>query len=110
MDKLKKLYELYKQKGLITDASTYEMWQSANADQQIRLFELGQQNGLFSNATDSMFQSAWGEQPEKKNEELPSPSPEEVVDLSTQEEKEQYLSGTLSDEGIKDKEALTSLV
>ena len=46
----------------------------------------------------------------KKNEELPSPSPEEAVDLSTQEEKEQYLSGTLSDEGIEDKEALTSLV
>tara|TARA_S200002703_G_scaffold70754_1_gene61349 strand:- start:1417 stop:9504 length:8088 start_codon:yes stop_codon:yes gene_type:complete len=110
MDKLRKLYELYKQKGLITDSTTYEMWQSANADQQIRLFELGQQNGLFSNSTDSMFQSAWGEQPKKKDEELPSTTPEEGVDLSTQEEKEKYLSGTLSDEGIEDKEALASLV
>jgi hypothetical protein len=45
----------------------------------------------------------------KKDEGLPSTTPEEGLDLSTQESREEFLSGTLSDEDI-DKDALASLV
>ena len=60
-DKLKKIYDLYIKRGLLTqESSPYEKWLEASEDQQIKLFELGQKKGLFSKDTPvESFTSLW---------------------------------------------------
>ena len=59
MDKVEQLYNLYLQKGIITSATTLEMFRAANADQQSALYNLGKQKDLFQTTDLSTFQTAW---------------------------------------------------
>lgn len=64
-DKLQKLYNLYKDNGLITiDFNTFA---SANDNQRKRLYDLGIQKGLFSTTPYDTFDSAFsGIQPQQQ--------------------------------------------
>ena len=62
MDKIEQLYNLYLQKGIITSATTLDMFRSANEQQQSSLYDLGKKNNLFSTTDLGTFQGAWGEQ------------------------------------------------
>jgi len=70
MDKLDKLYQLYKSKGLITDSTPIEKFRAATEDQRAKLYELGKSNNLFQTTDINAFSSAWGEPVgDKKKEE-----------------------------------------
>jgi hypothetical protein len=62
MDKVEQLYNLYLQKGLITSATTLDMFRTANEQQQSSLYSLGKKNSLFSTTDLGTFQSAWNGQ------------------------------------------------
>lgn len=69
-DKLQQLYDLYKQKGIIstTDFNTFA---SASEDQRQKLYDLGVQKGLFNTTDFGTFNNAWGgfkQEPLKKKE------------------------------------------
>jgi len=67
-DKLQQLYDLYKQKGIIstTDFNTFA---SASDDQRQKLYDLGVQKGLFNTTDYNTFNTAWGgQEPVKKKE------------------------------------------
>lgn len=59
MDKVEQLYNLYLQNGIITSATTLDMFRAANAEQQSSLYDLGKQNQLFESTDLPTFQSAW---------------------------------------------------
>ena len=54
-EKLKKIYDLYLQKGLITEKITFDQWSAANEDQQVKLYNLGKTNGLFESLKTSLI-------------------------------------------------------
>jgi hypothetical protein len=64
MDKIQELYNLYLSKGLITEATTLEKFQSANTEQASKLYDLGKKNGLFEKTDQQTFLTVW--QPVKK--------------------------------------------
>ena len=70
MDKVEQLYNLYLQKGIITNATTLDMFRAANSEQQSALYNLGKQKDLFQTTDYSTFQSAWSveEAPVKKKD------------------------------------------
>ena len=72
MDKVEQLYNLYLDNGLISDAISLDVFRSADLDQQNKLFELGNQEGLFQTSTLEDFTSAWSLK-KKEDTELPSP-------------------------------------
>lgn len=59
MDKRKQLYNLYKERGLISDAVSEDVFLSANELQQEQLYNLGKQYDLFESTDFGTFQSAW---------------------------------------------------
>jgi hypothetical protein len=83
MDKRRKLYNLYKERGLISDAVSEDVFLSANELQQEQLYNLGKQYDLFESTDFGTFQSAW--EPIKKKEDSGLPSDQEDTSLATQE-------------------------
>ena len=83
MDKRKQLYNLYKERGLISDAVSEDVFLSANESQQEQLYNLGKQNELFESTDFGTFQSAW--EPIKKKEESDLPLEQEDTSLATPE-------------------------
>jgi hypothetical protein len=70
MDKIDKLYQLYKSKGIITDATPIEKFRTATEEQKAKLYELGKSKNLFQTTDINTFTSAWGEPTiDKKKEE-----------------------------------------
>lgn len=67
MDKIEQLYNLYLESGILTDATTLEMFSGASGDQLSQLYDLGTSNGLFETTDLETFSSAWVE---KKNESI----------------------------------------
>ena len=61
MDKIDKLYNLYKSKGLITDATPIDKFRSATEEQKVKLYNLGKSKNLFKTTDINTFSSAWGE-------------------------------------------------
>lgn len=59
MDKIEQLYNLYLQKGLITDKTTLDMFRGADSGVQQKLYDIGKQKGLFNTTDVATFQSAW---------------------------------------------------
>ena len=70
MDKKQKLYDLYLKKGLISDATSLDVFSSATDEQQQKLYDLGKSNGLFNTTDIDTFKSAW------VSEEPTEPTPE----------------------------------
>ena len=59
MEQLEKLYNLYLESDLISDAVSLEQFKNSNREQQAGLYELGTQAGLFGTTTFSQFGSAF---------------------------------------------------
>ena len=68
MDKIKQLYNLYLEQGLITEATTFESFKAANVSQQQQLFDLGKEDGLFESSTVEDFSNAWADPLKKKDQ------------------------------------------
>ena len=90
-DKLQQLYDLYKQKGIIstTDFNTFA---SASDDQRQKLYDLGVQKGLFNTTDYNTFNTAWGgskQEPLKKKESTVLESKSEDGSLVSQKNKEE---------------------
>ena len=86
MDKIDKLYNLYKSKGLITDATPIDKFRSATEEQKVKLYNLGKSKNLFKTTDINTFSSAWGEPtPIKKKEESDLPLDQEDTSLGSQE-------------------------
>ena len=94
-DKLKKIYALYIQKGLLTaEGTTFEKWSQADEAQQIKLFELGQRKGLFGKETSAeSFTSLWSL---KKKDESQPIGQEGVMESDTQVVQEEPISSAFS--------------
>ena len=94
-DKLKKIYALYIQKGLLTaEGTTFEKWSQADEAQQIKLFELGQRKGLFGKETPAeSFTSLWSL---KKKDESQPIGQEGVMESDTQVVQEEPISSEFS--------------
>ena len=56
-EKLRKVYDLYLKKGLITEKVTFDLWSAANEEQQSKLYDLGKRGGLFKQAELEDFQA-----------------------------------------------------
>lgn len=65
-DKLQKLYNLYKQQGLITDATSFEKFSNATPEQQTALYNLGVDNGLFLETGEPKFKNLFEESKPKE--------------------------------------------
>ena len=86
MDKIDKLYNLYKSKGLITDATPIDKFRSATEEQKVKLYNLGKSKNLFKTTDINTFSSAWGEPtPVKKKEESDLPLDQEDTSLGSPE-------------------------
>lgn len=92
MDKIEQLYNLYLQKGLITNATTLDMFRAANDDQQSSLYKLGMERNLFQTTDEGTFKSAWGgattgmpKELKKKEESATMGLPSGVSSLASQE-------------------------
>ena len=73
-DKLKKLYDLYVQSGLIK-TSDFQTFASANDQQRKKLYDLGKQKGLFKTTDYNTFSNAFvAQSPAKKKSTSVSPS------------------------------------
>lgn len=83
MDKIEQLYNLYLSKGLITEATTLEKFQSANTEQATKLYDLGKKNGLFEKTDQNTFLSAWQPVKKKEDSEPTAPSQELVSEQET---------------------------
>ena len=86
-EKLKKIYDLYIKRGLLTaEATPFDKWVEADEEQQIKLFELGQKEGLFGEDTAvESFTALWGL---KKKDESDVTSQEDVTVSTTEEVQE----------------------
>ena len=90
-EKLKKIYDLYLQKGLITEKITFDQWSVADEDQQVKLYELGKTNGLFDQVEVDQFKILWSGMTTgdpKKKVESPVSSQEEVMESDIQVQQE----------------------
>lgn len=65
-EKLQKLYDLYKQQGIITDATSFETFANATPEQQQSLWELGAENGLFVETVPDDFKAVFEESKPKE--------------------------------------------
>ena len=59
MDKIEKLYNLYKSKGLITDKTSIDVFRTAKKEQITALYDLGKSKGLFQTTDADTFATAW---------------------------------------------------
>ena len=94
-EKLKKIYDLYLKKGLITEKITFDQWSAADEDQQVKLYDLGKTNGLFDKVEVDQFKTLWSGMTTadpKKKVESPVSSQEEVMesDIQVQQEDEEW--------------------
>ena len=90
-EKLKKIYDLYLQKGLITEKITFDQWSAADEDQQVKLYDLGKTNGLFDQVEVDQFKTLWSGMTTadpKKKVESPVSSQEEVMESDIQVQQE----------------------
>jgi len=104
MDKLEQMYNLYVEKGLISELkSPFEKWSKANPETQIKLFELGQKKGLFGENTQiESFSNLW--KVKKKDDSQPI-AEEEVMESSTEQVQDQGGSSDVSiSENVSDYE------
>ena len=104
MDKLEQMYNLYVEKGLISELkSPFEKWSKANPEMQIKLFELGQKEGLFGENTQiESFSNLW--KVKKKDDSQPI-AEEEVMESSTEQVQDQGGSSDVSiSENVSDYE------
>lgn len=93
MDKIEQLYNLYLQNGIITSATSLDMFRTANEQQQNSLYELGKQKNLFQTTDLPTFQSAWtGAMPQPQA----APQPEEVKKKEESGTMELPVAGSLS--------------
>ena len=95
MDKLEQMYNLYVEKGLISELkSPFEKWSKANPEMQIKLFELGQKEGLFGEKTQiESFSNLW--MVKKKDDSQPI-AEQEVMESSTEQVQDQGGSSDVS--------------
>jgi L-amino acid N-acyltransferase YncA len=106
-DKLQKLYDLYKQKGIIntTDFNTFA---AANDAQRQKLYDLGVQKGLFNTTDYNTFNTAWsGGQQEtlkKKEPTVSASNLEKPTSASSSKRKDDFYKGGLGEEKQKPKE------
>ena len=90
-EKLRKIYDLYLQKGLITEKITFDQWSAADEDQQVKLYDLGKTNGLFDQVEVDQFKTLWSGMTTadpKKKVESPVSSQEEVMESDIQVQQE----------------------
>ena len=59
MIKLKNLYHLYREKGLISQLTHFDEWVSADSEMQVALFIKAKSRGLFEKTTLEDFQAVW---------------------------------------------------
>ena len=102
MDKIKQLYNLYLEQGLITEATTFESFKAANVSQQQQLFDLGKEDGLFESSTVEDFSNAWADPLKKKDQKgainMDSVSPDgSLVSQDSEPTEEDYFQGTFGD-------------
>jgi hypothetical protein len=71
-DKLEQLYNLYIDKGILTDATPFEVFSQADANQIGSLYDLGKNKGLFQTTDVETFSTAWGTETVKKKEDTVS--------------------------------------
>jgi len=124
-DKLQKLYNLYLEKGIITDATSFETFSQANPNQVDALYNLGKKNGLFVTTELASFQDAWAtptvfdeevkDEPVKKKEDTESVSEDGLLESQISDEQAELMrnfSGSgfefLSTEEIKEQFQTTS--
>jgi hypothetical protein len=65
MDKIEQLYKLYLEEGLITSATTIEMFSNADDTAKGQLYDLGRENDLFAETDSDTFKNAWSIEPVK---------------------------------------------
>lgn len=90
-EKLRKIYDLYLKKGLITEKITFDQWSAADEDQQVKLYDLGRTNGLFDKVQVDQFKTLWSgvtTADPKKKVESPVSSQEEVMESDIQVQQE----------------------
>jgi len=115
MDKIEQLYNLYKQKGLITDKTSIDVFRQADKNQITKLYELGKSKGLFQTTDAETFSTAWAVEPKvaepKKAQavstESPSDSAQEpsISDMSEGQETQvvESESSLVETDPVKDK-------
>ena len=59
--KIEKLYNLYLEKGIISEAISLDKFKTSDKSQQQKLFDLGKSEGLFTTTTLKKFYTAWRE-------------------------------------------------
>jgi len=69
-DKLKKLYDIYVQAGLIKSVS-FEQFKSANNDQIKKMYDIGRSSNLIQNTDYNTFSSAFIQTPSSRNIQQP---------------------------------------
>lgn len=72
MDKLKELYSLYLNSGLITDNISFDQFSSASEEQKDKLYGIGVEKGIFKSTDINKFKQAWAPQEIKEVEEIES--------------------------------------
>lgn len=72
MDKLKELYSLYLNSGLITDNISFDQFSSASEEQKDKLYGIGVEKGIFKSTNVNQFKQAWAPQEIKEVEEIES--------------------------------------
>ena len=120
MDKLRKLYNLYIEKGLLTDKTTFEQFASASDDVQNKLHGLGKSGGLFETTDENTFKTAWAKEPEpiakdsvpvKNLEKVPAKTPPVTTDVPPVAEEVYYgTNGTESQSAISSLDSLLDQV
>lgn len=58
-DKLKQIYDLYLDQGIITEKVSFDMFASADDSKMQQLYDIGKERGLFKSIDSSTFKSAW---------------------------------------------------
>src|SRR6056300_309929 len=58
-DKLKQIYDLYLDQGIITEKVSFDMFASADDSKMQQLYDLGKDRGLFESTDSNTFKSAW---------------------------------------------------
>jgi len=97
-DKLKQIYDLYLDQGIITEKVSFDMFASADDSKMQQLYDLGKERGLFKSINSSTFKSAW-EVKKKETQEIQDSvlveepmvtEPEEVSSDISEEDRESF--------------------
>ena len=105
-DKLQKLYNLYLENGILTEATSFETFSQANANQVDALYNLGKEKGLFISTDLGSFKNAWS-QPDEISEEVKVGFAEDPVRAAVKkkEDTESVSEDGLSESPISDEQA-----